>query len=251
MNVTLYAPAGISRVFAGDTAYIVTNGQVTVPDRFSAQLLNAGFTLSGGGGGVTVAALEAIGYGKNVANGVLGLNAAQEAVAKIVPRTNTLANLLALNDGNGEMAVAVDDNSLVVQFPASQGGTQRIRNPKFHAVAFAPTPGNYTNQIQEVSGLGLNPRFVIVIGGYEGSPTVFWVWSPSQSSQDGFEVKAQYGGYPPAVVATGDLTIATPNNLISYVATPSFTSWGQLQFTATSNDTAAANFINLLVIGVY
>lgn len=90
-NVTLTAPAGISKVSAGDAVYLVVNGKVTVPGAHVSALLEAGFSIGP----------------------VLETDANGNVIANIVPRTGLLSDLLALDGGNGEISVATDKRALV------------------------------------------------------------------------------------------------------------------------------------------
>ena len=51
-------------------------------------------------------------------------------VASIIPRLGTLASLMALVDGSGEIMVPNNDESLVVQFPS---GTRKVGGGKFES----------------------------------------------------------------------------------------------------------------------
>lgn len=84
--------------------------------------LSAGGSISWGS---LAALLNANGYQKNTASGVVGLDADNQVHANVIPRTGSLASLQALVGGTGgvgvgEVAVATDKKAMVV---VSGGGT--------------------------------------------------------------------------------------------------------------------------------
>lgn len=185
-NVTLFAPSGVSRVMAGDTVYIITNGQVVVPERFASSLLNAGFTMAAAGGGVTLATA---GNGDTVLVGVLsdgaggtdgslvdnaGVAIPKVKASSIVPRVNALATLLAMTGNIGEIMAPNDAKGLVVQNAPGVGGTQRLKPLEVYS---ASMPFNFTTTPQNavVNSCPFRPKLAIVFLGLNGGGTSYYV----------------------------------------------------------------------------
>lgn len=247
------------RELADRTPQVVRNASGSVTGFVS----NTGqaLPLGGGGGGVTQADLNALGYAKNVAGGVVGLNAQNQAVANIIPRTGTLASLLALAGGTGEIASATDNPSLVVQFPPAAGGTQRIGPMRFEYGLFdtvimpvtTPTPIPRMGGLDNISP---NPRALLVFAKFQvTSPAyvteTFAIVTPSYANDRGDHQIFGIGGSPTGFAGSqiaADLVMTdggTHNLTVMFDFPPN----ASPTYTLSGNVTGAWAYI--VVIGVY
>lgn len=82
-------------------------------------------------------------------------------IANIIPRTGTLAALMALAGGNGEIAVPTDTDKLVVQFP---GGTKAIGSLYANATNVYAS-GDSTAPEDFPVYCGFRPKMILAFGG--------------------------------------------------------------------------------------
>jgi len=119
-------------------------------------------------------------------------------VANIIPRYDTLANLLALTGNLGELMVPSNAPGIVVQLPAGQGGTQLLgmRSDVRGISGNATAAGNTLT-----TALPFKPRFIVLsftsnIGAYYGFHPVSIDATGDASAGVGVAIFPQYsGGY--------------------------------------------------------
>lgn len=99
---------------------------------------------------------------KGVANGIAGLNAQGNLNANIVPRTNTLSNLLTVSGANGELSVATDEPTIVKHngvanqaVPINAHGWRQVNLARGQTGLVIPT--NTENITVAVTGSGAVP----------------------------------------------------------------------------------------------
>lgn len=94
--------------------------------------------------------------------------------ANVIPRRDTLANLLALSGNEGEIMVPTDAAGLVVQLAAALGGTQLLGTPR---VGFASesTVANTTPEVWDVYlNTAFTPKFIALVASSDGQG---YAWS--------------------------------------------------------------------------
>lgn len=106
--------------------------------------------------------------------------------ASVVPRTGTLASLMALAGQTGEVASATDVAALVVQFAAAAGGTQAIMPAKFDAGS--ALLASITTPVTHTYNLGFQPKLVVAVVGVQDYmqelAIVFMLRNPNGSAWD-------------------------------------------------------------------
>lgn len=116
-QIRYYAPEGVNVVnlLEGDKPLFVKDGYITADSKFALELLKAGFTPIAKNG--IVASGDASGNVvilKSDGTTLLTIDVLGNLIASVNHRTGTLAYLLGLSGGLGEIAVATDRDSLVV-----------------------------------------------------------------------------------------------------------------------------------------
>jgi len=177
----------------------------------------------GGTGTVTQEQLDALGYAKNTPGGVAGIGENNQIIANIVPRNNTLAALSALTSGGNEIAVATDEDAIVVLKGEAGTGTATVYAPIPVGMVEldAEGPGNHVLNVTKIvgqSGLYLeSPGSVSITSGPGASidlipaaGTAVVMWNSDQSS---FAVLVDDNSAVMADIQSGNQVIVDANGI--------------------------------------
>jgi hypothetical protein len=151
----------------------------------------------------------------------LPLDADGNAIANIVPRTNTLAALLAISGSLGEVMTPTDAKGVVVQNAASVGGTQRLKPLEVKHRGWI-VPVLTTAEVIYTADVGFKPKLLYVLAGAGGAGTGYSAGFFVQS-EDREVAAAGVGGLITTIIPGAPYYGPTSYLLIQQPATPSGT----------------------------